>query len=224
KELYVVSTPAAVTVDGGAIDRSFNGSNGIRNGRNHVAEAKGRDFGVTGRLQYTGVPGLRLGTSAFIGNTGHGTDAVGGALLTMLEADAKYSIEGIELEGALAFTNLSNARELNTYLVSLDPAFSNFAARQMLGWYIEGAYHLFHHIMPNTKHDLVAFARYEDFNTQFKMPTGFASNPANDRNTMTVGLSYMPLPQVAIKTDYMFNWNAANAGVDQFNMGIGFYY
>ena len=135
----------------------------------------------------------------------------------MIEADAKYSIEGIDLEGLFAFTNLSDAGSINTNL-------GKTVGEQMLGWYVEGAYHLFHHLIPDTKHDLIAFARFEDFNTQHSMPDGFSADPENDRNTVTFGLSYKPIPQIAFKADYMANWNQANAGIDQFNLGIGFYY
>jgi hypothetical protein len=214
-QLYVLSMPDAT---------GFTGSTGIRGGRGGVGEQIARDFGGSGRLQYTGIPGLRLGTSALVGNTGQGNDAIGGALLTMLEADAKYSFEGIDLEGTIAYNHLSDAGALNTALVAANPAFTNFVGSQMIGWYMEGAYHLFHHLMPDTKHDLVAFTRFEKFNTQYKMPSGFAPNGTNDRNTLTVGASYLPIPQVAVKADYMFNWNEANAGVDQFNLGLGFYY
>ena len=145
----------------------------------------------------------------------------------MIEADAKYSFEGIELDGIFVLSNLSDAGNINTALVArADPAdpFTDFVASRMIGWYVEGAYHLFHHLLPDTKHDVVLFARFEDFNTQQSMPAGFAANAANDRNTLTVGASYLPIPNVAIKADYMANWNDANAGVDQFNLGVGFYY
>ncbi|MDO8520048.1 MAG: hypothetical protein Q7T11_07805 [Deltaproteobacteria bacterium] len=202
----------------------FTGTNGLRAGRGHVAEAPTKDFAGAGRLQYTGVPGLRIGTSAFVGNTGQGNDTIDGGFLTLIEGDAKYSFQGIDLEGLVAYASLTDAGNINTARVAADPTFTNFVGSSMLGWYVEGAYHLFHHLMPDTKHDLVAFGRYEDFNTQQSMPSGFAGSDANNRNTLTVGLSYLPIPQVAIKTDYMFNWNAANAGNDQFNVGIGFYY
>lgn len=202
----------------------FTGSNGLRGGRGGVGEQIARDWGAGGRFEYKGVPGLRIGSSFVFGNTGQGDAAIGGGLMTMIEGDAKYSFQGIDLEGAFGFVNLSDAGNINAVRLAADPAFTNFVARQMIGWYLEGAYHLFHHLLPNTKHDLVVFGRYEDFNTQHKMPAGFAANPANDRNTVTAGVSYMPIPQVAIKADYMFNWNAANAGVDQFNLGVGFYY
>jgi hypothetical protein len=223
-KLYVVSSLSAATVEGGAITRSFTGSSGYRGGRNRVAEAEAHDFGVTGRLQYTGVPGLRLGTSFFAAPTGQGNGAIGSAFLTLLEADVKYAFEGIELEGVIAYSKLSGADNLNAYLVGIDPIFTDFAGSSMLGWYVEAAYHLFHHVMPETKHDLIAFVRYEDFNTQFSMPAGFAANPANNRNTVTAGISYKPIPQVAFKADYMMNWNKLNGGVDQFNLGVGFYY
>lgn len=217
-ELYAMSSLDA---------EGFTGGNGLRGGRGHVAEAPGRDFGAAGRLQYKGISGLRLGTSLFLANTGQGDGAFDGAFLSMIEADAKYSFEGIELDGIFVLSNLSDAGNINTALVArADPAdpFTDFVASRMIGWYLEGAYHLFHHLLPNTRHDVVLFARFEDFNTQQSMPAGFAANAANDRNTLTVGASYLPIPNVAIKADYMANWNDANAGVDQFNLGVGFYY
>lgn len=223
-ELYAMTTPSAVETDGTTIDSSFNGSNGIRGGRGHVAEAPGTNIGFSGRLQYTGTPGLRIGTSVFGGFVGQGTDAIDSAFLTMVEADAKYSFAGIDLEGIVAFSSLSNADDVNNFILSVDPTFSNFVGSQMLGWYVEGAYHLFHHVLPDTKHDLIAFGRFEKFNTQQSMPTGFAANTANDRSAVVVGLTYKPIPQVAIKVDYNFNWNEANAGVDTYNLGVGFYY
>jgi hypothetical protein len=189
-----------------------------------VQEAPGSDFAGTGRLQYNGIPDLRLGSSFFMGNTGQGDATFAGATLTMIEADAKYGFEGIEVDGILVFTNLSDAAAVNTTMINRTPTFTNFVGSQMLGWYLEGAYHLLHHLAPKCKHDAVAFVRYEDFNTQQSMPAGFAANPANDRHTLTFGASYLPIENVAIKADYMANWNEANAGVDQFNLGVGFYY
>ena len=214
-EVYAMSMPDA---------SGFSGSNGIRGGRGGVGEQIARDWGAIGRLQYKGIRGLRLGTSFVLGNTGQGDSTIQGGFLSLIEADAKYSFEGIELDAAFGFQNLTDAGNINTARLAADPTFSDFVASQILGWYVEGAYHLFHHLLPQTKHDVVLFGRFEDFNTQHKMPVGFAANPANDRHTFTTGVSYLPIPQVAIKADYMFNWNEANGGVDQFNLGVGFYY
>ncbi len=223
-QLYLMSSLEAVTIEDGAVSRSFTGSEGFHDSFGHVGEQPARDFAAAGRIQYKGVPGLRLGTSFFLGNTGQGNPSIGGGFLTMVEGDAKYTFEGIELEGQLAFTNLSDSANINNVMIAVDPTFTDFVGQQMFGWYVEGAYHLFHHLMPETKKDLVYFVRYEDFDTQFKMPAGFAGDLANDRRSITTGISYLPIPQVALKADYQFNWNKANSGTDQFNLGIGFYY
>lgn len=224
-ELYGVSMLQAVTLDSaGGVERSFTGSNGLRGGRGGVAEQIARDWGAVGRLEYKGITGLRLGTSFLAGNTGQGNSAIGGGFLSLIEADAKYVFHGFELDGAFAWTHLTDAGNINNVLLTSDPNFTDFVGSEMLGYYIEADYHVLHHLLPNTRHDVVVFGRFEGFDTQFKMPAGFPKNPANDRNTVTTGVSYMPIPQVAIKADYMFNWNRANAGVDQFNLGVGFYY
>lgn len=223
-ELYGLSSLTAVSFDNtGGIDQSFNGSEGFHDDHS-IGEAPGRDFGAAGRVQYQGVKGLRLGTSFFAGNTGQGNGSIGGGFLTMLEGDARYSFQGFDLEGIFVFSNLSDAGNINNVIVAADPTFNDFVASQMIGWYLEGAYHLFHHMMPDTRQDLIIFSRFENLNTQHKMPSGFAADPANDRRNFTTGISYMPIPQVALKADYNFNWNNANAGVDRFDLGVGFYY
>lgn len=202
----------------------FAGSTGFRGGRGHVGEAPGHNFGGAGRLEYRGVPGFRLGSSLFTANTGQGNATIDGGFLTLAEGDAKYSLEGIDLDGIFVYSHLSDAGAINTVRVTADPTFTNFVATEMIGWYAEAAYHLFHHVWSETKQDLVLFSRFEDFNTQRSMPTGFAANAANDRNTWTSGISYLPIPQIAFKADYMVNWNRANAGTDQLNLGVGFMY
>jgi len=47
-------------------------SNGIRSGRQNGAKAIAEDLGITGRLNYAGIPGLDFGGSFFLGNTGIG--------------------------------------------------------------------------------------------------------------------------------------------------------
>jgi hypothetical protein len=186
--LYGLSSLTAVSLNGtGAIDQSFSGSEGFHDDHS-IGEAPGRDFGAAGRLQYRGVKGLRLGTSFFLGNTGQGNGAIGGGFLSMVEGDAKYSFQGIDLEGIFIFTHLTDAGNINNVLIAAEPTFTDFVGSEMLGWYAEGAYHLFHHLLPNTTHDLVAFTRFEQFNTQHSMPAGFAVDPSNDRKTVTVGV------------------------------------
>ena len=45
--------------------------------------------------------------------------------------------------------------------------------------------------------DLVAFVRYENFDTQFRMPDGYVPLKEFDRDAWVVGVTYYPDPDVA---------------------------
>ena len=62
---------------------------------------------------------------------------------------------------------------------------------------------------PSFKHDLVTFYRYENFDTQYRMPDGFLPLKQFDRSAHIVGLTYYPYPDVALKFDYNFMRNAS---------------
>ena len=51
--------------------------------------------------------------------------------------------------------------------------------------------------------DLVAFVRYENFDTQFRMPDGFLPLKQFDRDAWVVGVTYYPDPDIAVKVDYV---------------------
>jgi hypothetical protein len=223
-ELYGLSSLTAVQLnENGTVDFSFTGSDGFDDAHT-LGEGPGQNFGAAGRLEYKGMPGLRIGTSIFAGDTGQGVSGVGGAFLTMIEGDAKYSFQGIDLEGIVVFTELNDAGNINNVLIAADPTFNNFVASQMIGWYLEADYHTFHHLLPDTNQDLVLFTRYEKVNTQLKMPKTFAADPANDRYLITSGVSYLPIPQVALKADFVVNQNTAYSGANKFDLGVAFYY
>ncbi len=55
--------------------------------------------------------------------------------------------------------------------------------------------------------DLVAFARYERYNTQQQMPSGYLPLQQFNRSSWIAGLTFKPTPDVAVKFDYNFNSN-----------------
>ncbi len=89
-----------------------------------------------------------------------------------------------------------------------------------MGYYLQLGYDVLRSIQ--TEQQLIPFFRFESLNTQFKVPTGFAKNPANDQKIYTVGASYKPILNIAVKADYEFHRNEAGTGVDQFNLGLGY--
>lgn len=211
--------------DGFMGDSGFDGRRGVREGRTKLSNVEANDFAGSARLQYTGVRGLRVGASGFVGNTAQGDARVDGGLVSLIEADAKYSFEGIDVEGLVAVIFNPEAGAMTT----AQRADGNIGATdtigsRMFGFMFEGAYHLFHHAWPDAPVDLVAFARWESYDTQSAVPSGFAGDPANDRNTYTFGLTFLPVDQVAFKVDYSVRDNGSNTGNNQFNAGVGYYF
>ena len=202
----------------------FSGSEGLRGGVLPTDEAPGTDVAGTARIAYNGVSGLQVGASVWVGATAQGNPLIDTGLVTIAEGDIRYSIEGVELTFAGAWTFIQDASGINNAIIAQDPTFTDFVASQIVGGYAELAYHVFHQLWPTSPVDIVVFGRHERINTQHKMPAGFASDPANNQRRTTVGLAVYPIKQVAIKFDYSFNRNDAGTGQDQFDAGIAFVY
>jgi hypothetical protein len=99
---------------------------------------------------------------------------------------------------------------------------------QLVGWYAEAAYDVLAHL--DTEQQLSPYVRYEEYNTQDKVPGGFLTDPldpyradpATDVKLLTVGVAYHPIPQVVIKVDFQDFDNGAGTGMDQFNVALGY--
>lgn len=96
-------------------------------------------------------------------------------------------------------------------------------ARALRGAYVEGGYRF---ISGASFGDVGAFARYENFDTQFRMPDGYVPLKEFDRDAFVVGLSYWPDADIAIKVDYAFvrNQSATIKAPDSFNIGLGWWF
>jgi hypothetical protein len=205
--LYIVS----------GLDASgFSSGTGIRGGRSKVAEAPADDLAVVGRIEYVGLPGLQLGLSGYRGDAAQGDDALGDAGVTILEADFKYRLLGFELSGLYALITINDAEAISTALGST-------IGEELVGMYVEGAYHLLPLLIPDTNQDVVVFVRWEQFNTQEEVPSGLDPDPANDRTIITFGGVYYPIPQVALKADFE-RWkdDAPDSTGNRFNLGLAY--
>ena len=210
--------------EGAASDElGFSGEEGIRGGRQKVVEAQANDFAGSARVQYTGIKGLRLGTSAFIGQTSQDDPRVDKGLVTLVEADSKYSFEGIELEGVAAVIfNPEAAAMTNAQRADGNIDVTDVIGKRMYGFMLEGAYHVFHHIWKDAPVDLVAFTRFEKYDTNNQVGAGFVADPSRDRQTITFGASFMPVETVAIKADYSIRDNGTNTANNQWNLGVAY--
>ena len=67
------------------------------------------------------------------------------------------------------------------------------------GFYGEAGYRV---ISGASYGDVGLFARYENFDTQFKMPTDYLPLKEFDRDALVFGATYWPDPDIALKVDY----------------------
>ncbi len=198
-------------------------ASGIRGGRQNGSEATAENFGAVGRLDYAGVPGLTVGTSAYLGNSGQGAvlpsdPAVTiGARTFIWEGHAQYKLAGFDLSGLLAVSTVDDAAEINE-LSGLTADAS--VGERLIGWYLQGGYDLLRNT--RSEHQLVPYLRYEQLDTQDRVPDGFAASPANDRRLLTLGGMWKPLPNVSLKADYQIVSNEADTGVNQLNVNLGY--
>lgn len=176
---------------------AFSAEEGLRGGAQHGSEAQVRNVALTGRLEYVGLRGLQTGVSFWRGDTGFNVPRID-SKTGLYEFDARYSRDRLEARGQFAHVFIGGAGALNeslTRVVGIDPNIAD----QLRGWYLEGSYRVLPRTLP---HDAAVFARYENFDTQFRMPVGAVKLPEFDRDAWVVGATYWVDPDVAIKFDY----------------------
>jgi hypothetical protein len=92
-----------------------------------------------------------------------------------------------------------------------------------VGGYVEGAVR----VLPSrAAHDAAVFVRYENFDTQFRMPAGVHALKQFDRAAWVFGGSFFPDPDVVLKVDYSIVRNRSSlfGSVDAFNVGLGWWF
>ena len=206
--------------ESGGVNGVLQGSNALRGGRQRGIQSTINTPTFSGKLDYYGISGLRLGLSGYFGDTqvDDEIDTIDGAIigLSMAALDARYAYKRFTARGQYVYGSLSNTEAYNT-LTGRD------LGSQLQGWYLEGAFNVLPAI---NKQRLFAFVRYESYDTHADTAGTLERNPAFDRTDVTTGLSYHIAPGVVIKGDYQFRDNALdNANVqNRLNFGIGVWF
>jgi len=194
---------------------------GLRGGRQEGIEAKADDFAWVGRLDYTGAPGLLVGGSAYLGNSGQDLESARGDAIdvgtAILEGHLEWRWQGLELRVLGVQAELDDVAELNR---ALSLTGNRSIGEKLKGYYVQLGYDVLSGRAAGKA--LIPYARWEAFNTQDAVPSGFRADLANDVETLTLGLAFKPLEQIILKTDYQNVDNGAGTGVDQFNVVLGY--
>jgi hypothetical protein len=199
----------------------FSADEGLRGGVQKGSAANVRNAAFTGRVEFTRVAGLTIGVSGWRGDTGFNLPRLDPSV-GLFEVDARYRRGGFETRAQFARVFIGDAARLNDALTLLIGVAPNIA-RQLQGAYVEGSY-----LFRPTRwgHELGVFGRFEDFDTQFRMPDGLDPIPAFNRGAYTVGANYYLDPDVAIKFDYTHQRDAATLrrAPRSVNVGLGWWF
>ncbi len=169
----------------------------VRSGRQKTAEASAEDLAYTGRLRYTGIPGLTLAASANYQSdasqvSGDGLDAG-----LLLETHMVYEKGPFGLRALYAEWDFDGA------------AVTAAGVDKQKGWYIEPSF--------KPRNNVGVYARFEDLD---------GARTQDRFEQWEVGANFWPHEDVVIKADYRSRDHdlAGDAGrdFDAFDLGIGY--
>lgn len=220
-QAYIFNGFKSTSFDGsGGVNGVLKGSNGLRGGRQKGIQSTIDSPTFSVKLDYYGLPGLRLGLAGYFGDTQaeDNVENIDGANigLSMIGLDARYAYQRFTARGQYVHASLSDTEAYND-LTGKD------LGSKMEGWYLEGAYNL----LPQDKEQrLFAFVRYETYDTHADTDGALLRNDAYNRTDVTMGLSYHIAPGVVFKGDYQIRDNAlSGSNVDnRLNFGLGVWF
>ena len=213
---------------------AFNSANFVRRGNQRRFETvKAEDLALAIRLDYQigDNADTKIGASFYGGNTRNNRpkpDLKVDAYLAL--ADVHATLEGKLIRGSLLgvwgvlqnseAVTIANRSLSNNLNVKRTPVGS-----QALGVSAEVGLQLFE-LWRKTPHKdaLMAFLRYDYYDTQFRTEGLVFNNPRWERQTATIGLNYSPIPQIIFKAQYSYTDFGTNVADKQktFSMGLGF--
>ena len=217
---------------------------GLTNGNTWVASGKQGIFetdnftspAYVARLNYLGVPGLKLGGSFYYcHNTGANSDktatykSIGNIPLRIYTADVQYKNKYLTARANMIYGNLGNTVELsnaNGKLSGLSP-YSRVTpiAKNAVSYGGEVGFNLRSLCRDNTRVPVIyPFVRYEYYNPQEEVLSPHTAELRNKVSMWTAGANWYALPNLVVKADYTTRrigggkYNSEN----EFSLGVAY--
>jgi len=166
----------------------------VRDGRQKSAEALANDGAYTGRIKYTGVPGLELAlTGQYQSDVQQGKGSESSEA-TLWETHVAYNVAGFGVRALYATWDIDGND------------FEAVGADEQTGWYVEPSYKF--------TEKFGVFARYSEWNNF----AGLSSSEDNEAHDY--GVNFWLHPQVVFKADWTDRKNGSDD--DTFNLGVGY--
>ncbi len=205
----------------------FNGAKGLRGGRQKGAKSIISSPSLAGRIDFYGIRGLKLGLSGYYGKSQsllyNDIDKSNNDLIlqadssivniAMLGSDLRYSLKGFQIKGQYYYVSIDNTNQYNEFTGS-------DLASALSGYYCEFSYNILE--ASKLKTELIAFVRYENYNTHFKTDSFIIADNSFHKEEIIFGFGWKLAKGVVLKADYQYfksksetNWN------NQLNLGFG---
>ncbi len=167
------------------------------------------------RIDNTSIKGLRLSLSGYLGNSAnntlnatgkykglHGTVAIGAI-------DFLYNDHNFIARGNFDYGHLSNSLEISTANISSradSPSPKTNVGEAAIAMGIEAGYDIFSQIasLQSKQQRLYLFGRYDYYDSMFKTVKQMTDENMWQRQKVTFGVNYYPIPQIAIKGEYSY--------------------
>ena len=196
-------------------------SAGLRGGRQKGGKALAANLAFSGRLDITPVPGIAFGLGLYNGGSGQEQVVLDGTRLdvgtTVVEVHGQAQLRGFDLRALFARASVDQAGRASR---ALGLPTGSPIAETMQGGYLQAGYDVLSQF--TTPLALTPYVRYEQVDTQHRVPAGFVRDLSRDGVVKTLGVELKPIPNVALKTDYQWIANEAGTGRNQFNVNLGY--
>ena len=203
-----------VTIQSGLNQAEFD-ADGLRGGRTKAYKSSAEDMMLTARLDYRPTPELWL-AAAF--NTGGSAQDATGARetgnVTALVLEGRYDGGPIKAGLTYSMVSIGDAEEISI-------ANGETVSESLSGLEIFAGYDLMTLIDPDSDKEFSFFVRFETFDSQEDVPSGFSEVESEIGTVLTYGFDFKPHENVAVKIDYQDYESDDDSRIDQWNMGIG---
>lgn len=163
------------------------------------------------RIDNYSVKGLRMGLSAYVGNTFSNTlskpnatwDAVKGTL-TIGAFDFDYNDHNIIARGGIIYGHLSDADKITSYNKKMrndSPSPKTNVASDAISIGVEAGYDIFAPLKVK-RQKMYVFGRFDYYDSMLKMAGDITRYDWCGRHRVAAGINYYPIKQVVVKGEY----------------------
>jgi hypothetical protein len=169
----------------------------VRSGRQKVSKADAEDFAYTGRIKWTGIPGLELAaTVQYQEDITQSNDSTAGSA-TLFETHAVFQRGNFGLRALYATWDLDGSGP------------KSIGADEQTGWYVEPSFQI--------NDNFGVFVRYNEWDN------AAGSSSDTEYQQFDLGVNWWPHRDVVVKIDYQDqDAPAGKTELDGFNVGLGY--